>query len=205
MLSTSLDTSLCLYHWSQLDICFLSNQEWSIPVSHIAAHAHRSYPSFSYSKNRDRFHRSSSVNRYGCWSRIPQSTNTLELINLSFVISTLPSANVYIRPLPTAFTDFDLEGLCKTVVSQPGSSVYHHHKILSVKVMIEEEDDLKIGVCKGDHNSCTQGKEVSYLQSHSSTSLSSSCVVSRLRFLSLEFHRGGLPMHWRAASRRLSS
>ncbi|KAH9822695.1 hypothetical protein DFH28DRAFT_882120 [Melampsora americana] len=60
---------------------------------------------------------------------------------------TAPSPNVYIRPLPPSFTDGDLEKLCTSATLKFGSAA--RHKILSVKVMVEEGDTSKIGVCKG--------------------------------------------------------
>lgn len=58
-----------------------------------------------------------------------------------------PSPNVYIRPLPPSFTDGDLEKLCTSANLKLNSAA--RHKILSVKVMVEEGDISKLGVCKG--------------------------------------------------------
>ncbi|KAG0139996.1 hypothetical protein CROQUDRAFT_111355 [Cronartium quercuum f. sp. fusiforme G11] len=70
-----------------------------------------------------------------------------EIFQRGYFSRTLPSANVYIRPLPPSFNDLELEALCTSVTSNLKFS--NMHKILSVKVMIEEDDGAKLGSCKG--------------------------------------------------------
>ncbi|EGF99019.1 uncharacterized protein MELLADRAFT_94958 [Melampsora larici-populina 98AG31] len=84
--------------------------------------ARNPYPPLSFPKIRDRYQKGP-INR------------------------TAPSPNVYIRPLPPSFTDGDLEKLCTSATLKLSSAA--RHKILSVKVMVEEGDTSKIGVCKG--------------------------------------------------------
>lgn len=116
------------------------------------------------------------------------------------------SSNIYLRPLPATFTPLDLHELCMSMVRISNREKNKKFHILSVKVMIEEEDKAALGTCKGfgfclwnsvqASTACIEGLRAHGYQASFARESSRAMLSSLADPTSANIYLSNLPHHW---------
>jgi len=136
------------------------------------------------------------------------------------------SSNIYLRPLPSSFTPLDLHELCMSMIRRTPeaklltldplpdhpdlnlaeNTIQQEFRILSVKVMIEEEDQASLGSCKGfgfclwnsveAATSCIEGLRAHGYQASYARESSRGMLASLADPTSANIYLSNLPFHW---------